>query len=281
MRPSSASILAGLALAIACVSAPAREPVNTLVVPASGVPGVTDAQLDPAFWVARMGADADRVLLDANAITAANARMQSTDPSLYDLSALPASVTKAQANEWITDLSSRPSKPLFDEQHQAIPAATIDGLVDALALDKTADTPLTTLIRAASCIRRSRERHLSMAPSPTDRYRRVDAVFDALLDLPPDEQMAYLDRTAGDDPELHAEVLRLLHAHRRSEGFLDSPAADWRAAARRPELASVRERRPSASVPGASCARSAGAAWASSSSASAPTASSSSGPRSS
>ncbi|BCT93241.1 hypothetical protein LYSHEL_22640 [Lysobacter helvus] len=143
MRLPSIPLVAGLALAIACAPAPAREPVHALVVPASGVPGVTDAQLDPAFWVARMGADADRVLLDANAIAAANARMQATDPSLYDLSALPASVTKAQANEWITDLSSRPSKPLYDEQHRAIPAATIDGLVDALALDKLADAPLT------------------------------------------------------------------------------------------------------------------------------------------
>jgi tetratricopeptide (TPR) repeat protein len=61
-----------------------------------------------------------------------------------------------------------------------------------------------------------------MSLSPTDRYR-IDAVFDALLDLPPDEQMAYLDRTASDDPEVHAEVLRLLQAHRRSEGFLEAP----------------------------------------------------------
>ena len=61
-----------------------------------------------------------------------------------------------------------------------------------------------------------------MAASPTDRYRRVDAVFDALLDVPPDEQMAFAERAAGDDPELHAEVLRLLHAHRR-QGFLESP----------------------------------------------------------
>jgi eukaryotic-like serine/threonine-protein kinase len=63
-----------------------------------------------------------------------------------------------------------------------------------------------------------------MTPTPTDRYQRIDALFDALLDLPPDEQMAYLDRTAGDDPDLHGEVLRLLQAHRRSEGFLDAPA---------------------------------------------------------
>jgi eukaryotic-like serine/threonine-protein kinase len=63
-----------------------------------------------------------------------------------------------------------------------------------------------------------------MSPSPTDRYRRIDAVFDALLDLPPDEQRPYLDRTASADPELHGEVLRLLQAHRRAEGFLDAPS---------------------------------------------------------
>src|SRR5215216_4629906 len=61
-----------------------------------------------------------------------------------------------------------------------------------------------------------------MSALPTDRYRRVDAVFDALLDIPPGEQMAFAERAAGDDPEIHAEVLRLLHAHRR-EGFLESP----------------------------------------------------------
>jgi eukaryotic-like serine/threonine-protein kinase len=61
-----------------------------------------------------------------------------------------------------------------------------------------------------------------MSASPTDRYRRVDAIFDALLDVPPDEQMAFAERAAGDEPEIHAEVLRLLHAHRR-EGFLESP----------------------------------------------------------
>jgi tRNA A-37 threonylcarbamoyl transferase component Bud32/tetratricopeptide (TPR) repeat protein len=79
-----------------------------------------------------------------------------------------------------------------------------------------------------------------MSSSPTDRYRRIDAVFDALLDLPPDEQMAYLDRTAGDDPELHGEVLRLLQAHRRSEGFLEAPVAPMaRALFDAPELLAV------------------------------------------
>ncbi len=58
--------------------------------------------------------------------------------------------------------------------------------------------------------------------SPTERSQRVEAVFDALLDLPADEQMDYLHRTASDDPEVHREVLRLLQAHRRAEGFLDA-----------------------------------------------------------
>ncbi|MFL5492925.1 MAG: tetratricopeptide repeat protein [Gemmatimonadales bacterium] len=61
-----------------------------------------------------------------------------------------------------------------------------------------------------------------MSALPTDRHRRVDLIFDALLDVPPEEQMAFAERAAGDDPEVHAELLRLLHAHRR-EGFLESP----------------------------------------------------------
>ncbi len=62
-------------------------------------------------------------------------------------------------------------------------------------------------------------------PYPTDRTR-IDAVFDVLLDLPPDEQMAYLDRTAANDPALRSEVLHLLQAHRRSKGLLDSPVGE-------------------------------------------------------
>ena len=98
-----------------------------------------------------------------------------------------------------------------------------------------------------------------MFASPTDRYRRVDAVFDALLDVPPDEQMAFAERAAGDDPEVHAEVLRLLHAHRR-EGFLESPPP--MAGALLDAAAAPRAPRPSASARGASSGCSAGAAWA-------------------
>ncbi len=61
-----------------------------------------------------------------------------------------------------------------------------------------------------------------MPTSPTERSQRVDALFDALLDLPADRQTDYLDRAAGNEPEVRDEVLRLLRAHHRAEGFLDA-----------------------------------------------------------
>jgi serine/threonine-protein kinase len=65
-----------------------------------------------------------------------------------------------------------------------------------------------------------------VSASPTDRFRRVDAVFDAVLDLPTADQTAFIDRACGDDSELRAEVIRLLNAYRRAEFFLESPAVE-------------------------------------------------------
>jgi eukaryotic-like serine/threonine-protein kinase len=59
--------------------------------------------------------------------------------------------------------------------------------------------------------------------APTDRFRRVDTVFDAVIDLPSGEQTAFLDRVCGDDEQLRQEVLDLLRAYQHSD-FLDSPA---------------------------------------------------------
>ena len=59
-----------------------------------------------------------------------------------------------------------------------------------------------------------------------DRFRRVDALFDAALELPPADQAEYIDRACGDDSETRAGVLLLLHAYRNSERFLESPAIE-------------------------------------------------------
>ena len=63
-----------------------------------------------------------------------------------------------------------------------------------------------------------------MTASPTDRFRRVDSVFDAVIDLPSDEQQAYVDRVCAGDEALRTEVLELLRAYHHSESFLESPA---------------------------------------------------------
>ena len=46
-----------------------------------------------------------------------------------------------------------------------------------------------------------------MSGSPTERFRRVDAIFDAALDLPTAEQVAFVERECAGDESLRAEVL--------------------------------------------------------------------------
>jgi eukaryotic-like serine/threonine-protein kinase len=58
----------------------------------------------------------------------------------------------------------------------------------------------------------------------TDHFRRIDAVFDAVLDLPMTEQAAFIDRACGDDAQLRTEVRQLLRAHYRTGSLLDVSA---------------------------------------------------------
>jgi len=64
-----------------------------------------------------------------------------------------------------------------------------------------------------------------VSASPTDWFRRVDTVFDAVVDVPADQRSALVDRACGGDEALRAEVLKLLRAYHQSDGFLESPAA--------------------------------------------------------
>lgn len=59
-----------------------------------------------------------------------------------------------------------------------------------------------------------------------ERFRRVDALFDEALDLPPEARDAWLDALGERDAELRAAVVRLLRAHDRSSGFLAQPAME-------------------------------------------------------
>lgn len=107
----------------------------------TGIPGVTDAQLSPDWWVARLP-DADRVVLDAPAIAALNDKVQRLDPSMHDIRHLPSSLPRDQVMTWIEKVSQRPTRALFDAKGQPLPATAIDSI---LANDATnAITPSVT-----------------------------------------------------------------------------------------------------------------------------------------
>jgi eukaryotic-like serine/threonine-protein kinase len=63
-----------------------------------------------------------------------------------------------------------------------------------------------------------------MEQSSQLREQRKRALFEAALDLPPPERLAYVRAKSGGDPELQQSVLRLLAAERTgSGGILDRP----------------------------------------------------------
>jgi serine/threonine protein kinase/Tfp pilus assembly protein PilF len=63
-----------------------------------------------------------------------------------------------------------------------------------------------------------------MTEHTSDRFRRADALFDAVLDVPTAEQDDYLVAAAGDDTALLEDVRQLLAAHRASGDFLENAA---------------------------------------------------------
>jgi hypothetical protein len=112
----------------------ARDAPTALTIPPSGVLGVGEAQLTPAFWVG-LQAQPDRVILDRAAIEAQNAKLLRVDPSMHDLRALPKTLSRERVAGWITALSELPQHPLFDVDGKPVPAATLESVSGNLALD--------------------------------------------------------------------------------------------------------------------------------------------------
>ena len=128
-------ILVALALALnlAGWSARARAP-DALPIPAHGVIGVEDAQLTAQFWIARLQ-DPDRMIMDAAAVAAHDARVVRMDPQVHDLHDLPAKLDGKRTENWLRDLSEKPRTPRYDVHGERVPEATLDKLVDNLALE--------------------------------------------------------------------------------------------------------------------------------------------------
>jgi cell wall-associated NlpC family hydrolase len=140
-----------LALGFVAMPLQARDAAPTLTIPPSGVIGVGDAQLTPAYWISRQE-QPDRVILDRAAIATENAKLLQIDPSMHDLHALPETLTREQVAGWINALSERPNQPLYNVDGQPVSSAMLDTLVDNLALS---DIPAQQATRYGLVVRRA------------------------------------------------------------------------------------------------------------------------------
>ena len=127
-----------LAMSLCCGAAIARPPVDPLPLPTSGVIGVQEAQLAPAFWIRRLRQPDANILTPAE-ITAANARMLRLEPSLHDLASLPDLLPRAWVLGRIEGVSRIPAGELFDEEGQRFPQAMRAQWQASLALDRVAE----------------------------------------------------------------------------------------------------------------------------------------------
>jgi cell wall-associated NlpC family hydrolase len=141
----------GLWLALAgAVWAPSLRAQEAAAQP-TGVVGVDLHQLDAEYWIARQR-EPDVVVLDRAAIARQNARLLQEDRSTRDISTLPDHLTGAQVRGWIENLSSRPTRALYDEGGRPIAAEAIDDWMQALNLEAV---PATQPLRYGLVVHRA------------------------------------------------------------------------------------------------------------------------------
>jgi len=136
-RPARAVLYRAARLLVLLALASATGLAGTPAEPArspTAVPGVHDQHLDPQYWIQRQ-ADADRVILDEQAIAGQNRRLLEQDASVHDLSALPSQFSATEVRDWVGKLSARPSRGLYDEAGQAVAGKELDTLVANLGLE--------------------------------------------------------------------------------------------------------------------------------------------------
>ncbi len=155
-----ATCLPGLLLA----QSPSVKPpaVETII-------GVRDAHLSADYWI-RKARQPDRVIMNPDAIATQNMAMESIDPSLHDIEALPVTLEREQVVEWIEKISARPTRDLYDEAGKEGSDRAMDRLVTALDLR---NVPQTQVTRYGMVVRRADLRtfptHLRVFSTPEDR----------------------------------------------------------------------------------------------------------------
>ena len=132
------ALLVVLSAAVCLPSAAATTPL-VVAIPTSTVPGVEPAYLGPGFWIARLR-HPDRVQLEPAEIARRNELLLRNDPSMHDLSALPAQLPRTQVQAWIEGLAARPKATLFDATGTPIGSDRLDRIADNRDLDGIPDT---------------------------------------------------------------------------------------------------------------------------------------------
>ena len=140
-------VLFALVLGLGSTHAASSMQASSLQVPASGVIGVTDAQLSPDFWIARLP-NANAPIMTRAELHAANGQRLRMEPSLHDLATLPDALSRRAVLDLIGRVSRLPRVPVFDMHGQPIPDSTLAALLDGLALDRVPEqvTPRFGLI---------------------------------------------------------------------------------------------------------------------------------------
>lgn len=119
-----AALPASIALpspAFAAPQAAAPAPASASAAPLASGPvilGLAEDHLDPAFWIARTR-NADRVVMDHDAIAGQNMRLHDDDPSMHDLSALPTLIERGMVEALLGRVSVPPTATLYDETGKA------------------------------------------------------------------------------------------------------------------------------------------------------------------
>lgn len=146
MRIPAAFIL--VLLLLGCAAQPPRPDRQSSPTP---IIGVTEAHLAADHWIERTSR-ADEIVLSPQAIAAQNRKLEQLDRSVRRLQDLPATLAGDDVRKWITDLSARPTRPLFDEYGAEVPQQAIGALLDSVDL---ASIPVTQPTRFGLVVRRA------------------------------------------------------------------------------------------------------------------------------
>ncbi len=128
------NFVASLALSFVAGAALPAHAADKLPVPAHGIVGIGPDQVDVDFWLKHID-HPDRAIMDADAVRAYDAKVRRMDPHVYDLEALPARIDGDTLREWVAPSSKLTGRTLYDVHGHRVSDTTLQGFVDALALD--------------------------------------------------------------------------------------------------------------------------------------------------